>query len=136
MNLEVRTGARTADRLVLSGTWLAEGLNGRYLFSVGLADTYLELRLGPRATSRLPDVLPAMSGRTAVRSIGAGTGLAVLETFSLTETRLAPAARLAALVSSLQVYLPGLTLCSNKTRSNSRDSSRAGQSGLAISDSK
>ena len=100
--------AVSGDQGVLAGRWRAGQLHGQYLFCAGAADNYLELRLHPRLAPRLQNFHSQVSSAISVRPYAEGYGLGVLETLSTQEPRAAPAARLAALVTSMQPALPGL----------------------------
>ena len=101
---------------MLAGTWRAGQLRGQYLFSAGTGDNYLELRLHPRLGPRLQNLHSYISSAISVRHFGEGFALGVLETLSAREPRAAPAARLAALVTSLQPALPGLEVFASRVR--------------------
>jgi hypothetical protein len=105
----------TGDRALLAGRWHAGPLQGRYLFAPGLGDNYLELSLDARLASRLKDFDCAVSGTITLQPFNGGLGLSVLETLQAHEPRAAPAARLAALVMSLQRQIPGLEVLASRT---------------------
>ena len=104
----------SGNRGMLAGTWRAGQLRGQYLFSAGTGDNYLELRLHPRLTPRLQNLHNHVSSAISVRHFGEGFALGVLETLAAREPRAAPAARLAALVTSLQPALPGLEVFASR----------------------
>ena len=108
----------SCDRGVLAGTWRAGELYGQYSFSAGLADNYLELRLHPRLVPRLQNFHSYVSSAISVQPYADGFGLGVFETLLAQDSRAAPAARLAALVTSLQPALPGLEVFASRTHAH------------------
>ena len=106
----------SCDRSVLAGTWRAGQLDGHYSFTAGLAENHLELRLNPRLIPRLQNLQIRVPSAISVRPYADGFGLGVFETLVAHDSRAAPAARLAALVTSLQPVLPGLEVFASRTR--------------------
>src|SRR5579859_6606873 len=110
--------AMSCDRSVLAGTWQAGQLHGQYSFSAGLADNYLELRLHPQLVRPLQVLQNYVSSAISVRPYDDGFGLGVFETLLAHDCRAAPAARLAALVTSLQPAIPGLEVFASRTHTD------------------